>query len=72
MKLLHFVMVTYIMEHPVYVPHLRLLSASFHTFVVINWLINYPQADNNRDMGASEGTRTPCFWQAVIVYSLHV
>ena len=30
--------------------------------VVINWLINYPQADNNRDTGASEGTRTSLFW----------
>ena len=44
-------MVTYIMDHPVYVPRPRLLSTSFHTFVVINWLINYPQADNNRDTG---------------------
>ena len=47
LKLLHFVMVTYIMDHPVYVPHPRLLSA----FVVINRLINYPQAANNRDTG---------------------
>ena len=28
------------MDHPVYVPHPRLLSASFHTFVQQLWLID--------------------------------
>ena len=56
-------MVTYIMDHPVYVPHPRLLSTSFHTFIVINtdWLIT-PKPIITDTRGASEGTRTSLFW----------